>query len=60
MYSEQGRECAGADFWFINTCEALRQHFPCEQGCGMEIGPDVPNYVEDPNLLTYHQCLASR
>lgn len=43
--------------WFINSCKELRQHFPCEQGCALELGPDVPNYVQDPKLSTFHQCL---
>ena len=57
---EVGLECKKADFWFINTCEELRQHFPCERGCAVELGDDVPNYVINPELPTYQTCLVTQ
>lgn len=49
--------CEKQDFWFINTCKELKKHFPCERGCAMEVGPDLPNYVVGANLSTYQTCL---
>lgn len=55
--SARGQECSADDFWFLNSCKALRQHFACELGCATEMGPDMPSYVEDETLSTFHQCL---
>ena len=49
--------CGARDFWFINTCEVLAAAFPCQAGCSLELGPDVPCYVEDPRRDTHHMCL---
>ena len=52
--------CRTEDFWFINTCEELSKHFPCEKGCAVELGFDVPNYVSSPELPTFQTCLVSQ
>ncbi len=36
------------------------QNFPCESGCAVELGSDIPNYVMDPNLSTFHSCLITQ
>ena len=60
MYRERGMECSQQDFWFLNSCEVLRQHFPCERGCTVELGQDIPNYVVDPELATHQTCLIAQ
>ncbi|KAK9847547.1 hypothetical protein WJX84_001936 [Apatococcus fuscideae] len=54
---QQEMLCSTPDFWFINSCETLREHFPCTHGCATELGPDLPNYVMGPDLETYQTCL---
>lgn len=58
--SAHGQACSQEDFWFLNTCKALRRHFLCDIGCAVGVGPDVPNYVEDQKLPTHHQCLVTQ
>lgn len=53
-------ECSEGDFWFVNSCEVLRQHFPCERGCTVELGQDIPNYVLDRSLATHQTCLIAQ
>ena len=52
--------CSGEDFLFVNSCEVLKQHFPCERGCTVELGLDIPNYVVDLRLATHHTCLIAQ
>jgi len=51
--------CDATQFPFINKCEVMQQHFPCERGCDLVEGPDVPNYVDGVGLPTYQQCLVT-
>jgi alpha-1,3-mannosyl-glycoprotein beta-1,2-N-acetylglucosaminyltransferase len=37
--------CSNGDMPWLNTCTALQQHFPCERGCILETGGDIPSYV---------------
>ena len=39
--------------------EALARHFPCEAGCGHQVGDELPADVHDSALDTYQQCLVS-
>jgi len=43
----------------VNTCEALKQHFPCEDGCGHQVGQEIPAYVHDRSRDTALQCLVT-
>jgi hypothetical protein len=52
--------CEAHEFWFINSCTELSKHFPCEQGCALVLGPDIPNYVDDPQLSTFQKCLVTQ
>ena len=54
---DQDMSCSTEDFWFINSCEVLQEHFPCAHGCATELGPDLPNYVMGPDLQTFQTCL---
>lgn len=56
----RGLRCVDADFWFINSCTELRRAFPCEGGCAVELGHDVPNYVVDARQPTYQKCLVNQ
>lgn len=38
----------------------MRKHFPCEHGCIIELGPDVPAYVVDPAQTLFHYCLLTQ
>ena len=54
-----GMRCHAPDFWFLNSCEALAEHFPCEAGCAMVLGGDVPNYVVGKKMNTFQKCLVT-
>ena len=56
----QEMDCNQHEFWFINSCEELSKHFPCEQGCAVELGNDVPNYVNDASLGSHQTCLVNQ
>eukprot|EP00887_Chlorella_sp_A99_P006242 scaffold3.g6242.t1 len=55
-----GMHCSAPDFWFLNTCAALKAAFPCESGCTVEIGPDIPAYVPDPGAQLHGYCLVTQ
>jgi hypothetical protein len=38
----------------------LRRHFPCEHGCTVELGADVPAYVMDANQTLHKYCLITQ
>lgn len=38
----------------------MRKHFPCEKGCTVELGPDVPAYVADANQTLHKYCLITQ
>jgi len=44
--------CDVDHFDFINSCEELAKHFPCERGYNNVQGPDIPNYVTGLPSLT--------
>mmetsp|Transcript_26934 Transcript_26934/g.104565 ORF Transcript_26934/g.104565 Transcript_26934/m.104565 type:complete len:250 (-) Transcript_26934:1518-2267(-) len=56
---EKKTTCSSAELEFANDCAKLKEHFPCEGGCGFEVGKDLPAYVskEADTLLTRGQCL---
>lgn len=43
-----------------STPAVMRKHFPCEHGCIIELGPDVPAYVVDPSQTLFHYCLLTQ
>jgi hypothetical protein len=55
----QGKTCSGEDLEFANNCEALLRAFPCEAGCGHQIGTEIPCYVTDSLAATFQQCLVT-
>ena len=56
---DNGLSCSEQDFWFLNSCEVLAQHFPCEAGCALVIGDDIPNYVVEESMNTFRKCLVT-
>jgi hypothetical protein len=56
----RGMTCNAKDFWWLNSCAVMRKHFPCEHGCIIELGPDVPAYVVDPSQTLFHYCLLTQ
>lgn len=53
----QGGTCKDRELEWANSCEALLRHFPCEAGCGHQVGPELPAYGSHHTLDTYQQCL---
>ena len=54
-----GGACDGTQFWWVNRCDALRAAFPCEAGCALAVGPDVPAYNADAKSVAHQQCLVT-
>jgi len=54
-----GMRCQARELEWVMSCEALARHFPCEAGCGHQVGDELPAYVHDSALDTYQQCLVS-
>ena len=52
-----GGSCRDRELEWANSCEAMRDHFPCEAGCGHQVGTELPAYVTSPSLDTHQQCL---
>jgi len=52
--ARQGLSCDQASIKTINTCDKMKAHFPCENGCMDSYGGDQPAYVV-PNALRMHQ-----
>lgn len=52
-------KCHAPDFWFLNSCEVLANFFPCEAGCALVLGDDIPNYVVGNQMDTHQKCLVS-
>lgn len=51
--------CDASQLEFINHCSVLKQYFPCENGCGHQVGLEIPCYVHDPAIDTALQCLVT-
>lgn len=54
-----GLICDATQFDFINTCDELKAAFPCESGCGFQVGEDIPNYVSDSRDRNAKMCLVT-
>ena len=55
----EGGRCVQKELEWANNCEALMAAFPCEAGCGHQVGPELPAYATSPTLDTHKQCLIS-
>ena len=44
---------------FVNQCSALKAAFPCEAGCALSLGADVPCYNVDAHSAAFGQCLTT-
>lgn len=51
--------CSDFELEFINDCAALKAHFPCEEGCGHQVGEEIPCYVHEASRDTGKQCLVT-
>lgn len=60
LHRGRSMRCVSEDFWFLNTCAQLRKHFPCQRGCAVELGKDIPNYVVDAAQPTHQKCLITQ
>mmetsp|Transcript_3252 Transcript_3252/g.7511 ORF Transcript_3252/g.7511 Transcript_3252/m.7511 type:complete len:324 (-) Transcript_3252:400-1371(-) len=54
-----GLRCDPKELEFANDCASLRAHFPCEGGCGHQVGDEIPAYVPDRQAATFGQCLVT-
>merc|ERR1712014_565483 len=52
-----GLRCEQRQLEYVNTCEALKRTFACEEGCGHQVGKEIPCYVHDSTRDTARQCL---
>jgi hypothetical protein len=57
--SRLGKRCQDAQIEFVNSCAALAAVFQCANGCGHQVGLEIPCEVVDPNKDTYGQCLTT-
>ena len=51
--------CNENQLQFLNSCSFLQEYFPCEKGCGHEVGQDLPGYVNFSTHNTHQYCLFS-
>ncbi|KAF4681239.1 hypothetical protein FOZ60_012428 [Perkinsus olseni] len=58
-HSNNGMVCYDHLLEFANDCHVMLTHFPCEQGCGHQLGLELPAYVLDGGLHTFGQCLVT-
>ncbi len=42
---ENNLVCSNKEMAWLNSCTELKKHFPCERGCLLESGKDIPSYV---------------
>ena len=56
---EGGGRCETPELEWVNDCDALARHFPCEAGCGHQVGSELPAYAHQASLDTHRQCLVS-
>lgn len=59
LCQRHGLLCDPAELEYVNNCEALKKVFPCENGCGHQVGQEIPAYVHEPGRDTYQQCLVT-
>lgn len=59
MCIRMGMHCADLELEFINNCAALKEHFHCEEGCGHQVGQEIPCYVHEATRDTGKQCLVT-
>ena len=55
--SSIGKVCDDKQQEFANNCETMASLFPCEAGCGHQMGAELPAYVPDQIPATFQQCL---
>ena len=54
-----GGLCDAPSLEWANSCAVMARHFPCEAGCGHQVGTELPAYATAPDLDTHQQCLVS-
>eukprot|EP00929_Paragymnodinium_shiwhaense_P098338 TRINITY_DN59821_c0_g1_i1.p1 TRINITY_DN59821_c0_g1~~TRINITY_DN59821_c0_g1_i1.p1 ORF type:complete len:719 (-),score=137.52 TRINITY_DN59821_c0_g1_i1:301-2457(-) len=55
----QSMRCEDKELEFVNKCMELRKVFPCEDGCGHQVGQELPAFVHDKTRDTARQCLVT-
>jgi len=51
--------CRASELEFVNTCDEMRKVFPCREGCGHQVGDEIPCHVHDAKRDTAFQCLVA-
>ena len=59
LCAQKGKRCEEQQLEFVNDCAPLLKAFPCEAGCGHQVGIEIPAYVHDASRDTGHQCLTT-
>lgn len=54
-----GMRCDQQQLEYVNKCSVLKMFFPCEGGCGHQVGPEIPSYVHDASIETALQCIVT-
>jgi len=54
-----GMVCIDKELEYVNECSFLQDHFPCEAGCGHQVGQEIPCYVHERSRDTALQCLVT-
>jgi len=52
------KRCQETQFDFVNECSELGKHFPCKK-CGIQMGEDIPNFVDDVTNEWDQWCLTT-
>ena len=52
-----GLDCDEMQIEFLNSCEAMENIFDCDNGCGHQVGLELPCYVSAKSEATFKQCL---
>lgn len=59
LCAAEKKHCDPAELEFVNNCEEMKKAFPCEDGCGHQVGQEIPAYVHDKTRDTALQCLVT-
>jgi len=52
-------QCSDRELEYVNRCSMLKKYFACENGCGHQVGLEIPAYVHSTEADTALQCLVT-
>eukprot|EP00928_Gymnodinium_smaydae_P060295 TRINITY_DN4390_c3_g1_i1.p1 TRINITY_DN4390_c3_g1~~TRINITY_DN4390_c3_g1_i1.p1 ORF type:complete len:604 (-),score=112.47 TRINITY_DN4390_c3_g1_i1:62-1873(-) len=59
LCGSRGQRCSPREFEWANTCETMKAYFACDDGCGHQVGQEIPAFVHDRSRDTAGQCLVT-